>query len=70
MCGADIVSCATLADEPFICADWISPGSHLHLIGSFSLAMTEAEPQGSVCVDTEEALTKLGDLLNAIGIHR
>ena len=70
--GADIVSCATLASEPFIRADWLSPGSHLDLIGSFTPAMTEAEPacfsQAAVWVDTEEALMKSGDLLNAIEI--
>ncbi|WP_245623789.1 hypothetical protein [Paraburkholderia nodosa] len=67
---ADIVSCVTLASEPLIRADWLSPGSHLDLIGSFTPAMTEAEParfsQAAVWVDTQEALMKSGDLLNAI----
>jgi ornithine cyclodeaminase len=70
---ADIVSCATLADTPFIRAEWLAEGSHLDLIGSFTPAMTEAEPacfaQSDVWVDTEEALTKSGDLLNAISTH-
>lgn len=67
---ADIVSCATLAEEPFIRAEWLAEGSHLDLIGSFTPAMTEAEPacfaQADVWVDTNEALMKSGDLLNAI----
>jgi ornithine cyclodeaminase len=67
---ADIVSCATLANTPFIRAEWLAQGSHLDLIGSFTPAMTEAEPkcfaQADVWVDTEEALLKSGDLLNAI----
>jgi ornithine cyclodeaminase len=68
--AADIVSCATLASEPIIRADRLSPGSHLDLIGSFTPAMTEAEPacfsQAAVWVDTQEALMKSGDLLNAM----
>jgi ornithine cyclodeaminase len=67
---ADIVSCATLADKPFIRAEWLAEGSHLDLIGSFTPAMTEAEPacfaQADVWVDTDEALMKSGDLLNAV----
>ncbi|MEM5365168.1 ornithine cyclodeaminase family protein [Paraburkholderia azotifigens] len=67
---ADIVSCATLADQPFIRAEWLAEGSHLDLIGSFTPAMTEADPacfaQADVWVDTDEALMKSGDLLTAI----
>ncbi|MBN3728404.1 ornithine cyclodeaminase family protein, partial [Burkholderia sp. Ac-20379] len=67
---ADIVSCATLAQAPFVRAEWLQAGSHLDLIGSFTPAMTEAEPgcfgQADVWVDTEEALMKSGDLLNAM----
>ena len=67
---ADIVSCATLATAPLVHGSWLAPGSHLDLIGSFTPAMTEADPacfQGaSVFVDTQEALQKAGDLLNAI----
>ncbi|WP_186178513.1 ornithine cyclodeaminase family protein [Burkholderia gladioli] len=69
--SADIVSCATLAREPLIRADWLRPGSHLDLIGSFTPEMTEAEPTcfaSSVWIDTEEAMAKSGDILNAI--HR
>ncbi|BBQ03771.1 ornithine cyclodeaminase (plasmid) [Burkholderia sp. SFA1] len=68
--GADIVSCATLSKVPLIKAAWLKPGSHLDLIGSFTPDMTEAEPacfeMADVWVDTEEALVKSGDLLNAI----
>ena len=67
--GADIVSCATLATRPVIQADWLQPGSHLDLIGSFTPAMTEAAPAcfagAGVWVDTDEAAAKSGDLLNA-----
>ncbi|MEY4978902.1 MAG: hypothetical protein RLZZ352_1172 [Pseudomonadota bacterium] len=67
---ADVVSCATLAHEPLVQGDWLAPGSHLDLIGSFTPHMREADDacfQGArVFVDTEEALQKSGDLLGPI----
>lgn len=72
--AADIVSCATLASSPLIQAQWLAPGCHLDLIGSFTPAMTEAEPEcfadAGVWVDTDEAPTKSGDLLNAIAAEK
>jgi ornithine cyclodeaminase len=67
-CGeADMVSCATLATEPVVRGAWLAPGSHLDLIGSFTPAMREADDacfeDARVFVDTDEALTKSGDLL-------
>ena len=68
--AADIVSCATLAHAPLVRGDWLAPGTHLDLIGSFTPAMREAEPAcfagASTFVDTDEALSKAGDLLDAI----
>lgn len=70
--AADIVSCATLATTPLVQGEWLGEGSHLDLIGSFTPAMKEADPAcfaGSrVYVDTEEALQKSGDLLDAMAI--
>ncbi len=64
---ADIVSCATLATSPVVLGQWLAPGSHLDLIGSFTPAMRETDDAcfagASVFVDTEEALQKSGDLL-------
>lgn len=64
---ADIVSCATLAASPVVLGQWLAPGSHLDLIGSFTPAMREADDAcfagASIFVDTEEALQKSGDLL-------
>lgn len=70
-CGqADIVSCATLATEPVVHGAWLSPGTHLDLIGSFTPAMREADDAcfagASLYVDTEEALKKSGELLGPI----
>ena len=68
--GADIISCATLASEPFLRAEWLAAGSHVDLIGGFTPQMCEAEPAcfagAGVWVDTVEATQKSGDILNAI----
>lgn len=67
---ADIISCATLATEPLIFGSWLSPGSHLDLIGSFSPKMQEASSDcfrgADLWIDTPEALIKSGDLLRAL----
>ena len=55
---------------PLVQGRWLRPGSHLDLIGSFTPAMREADDAclaGAVlCVDTEEALLKSGDLLGPL----
>ena len=67
---ADIVSCATLSTAPLIHGEWLQPGTHLDLIGSFTPAMRESDGEclrkASVFADTTEALMKAGDLLSAI----
>lgn len=72
--SAHIVSCATLAEQPLVQGEWLAPGAHLDLIGSFTPAMQEADPacfaRGSVFVDTEEALAKSGCVLRAIEAGR
>ena len=48
-------------------SSWLAPGTHLDLIGSFTPAMREADDacfeNARVFIDTDEALTKSGDLL-------
>jgi len=67
---AEIVSCATLATLALVKGEWLAPGSHLDLIGSFTPQMREADPAcfagARTFVDTDEALQKAGDLLDAI----
>jgi len=67
---ADIVSCATLATQPLIRGEWLQPGTHLDLMGSFTPDMREADAQcvarARVFVDQEEALAKAGDLVQAV----
>ena len=68
--AADIVSCATLATEPLVQGAWLAPGAHLDLIGGFTPAMREADDDcfrgARLAIDTEEALTKAGDLLGPV----
>ncbi|AQA09503.1 ornithine cyclodeaminase family protein [Streptomyces malaysiensis] len=67
---ADIISCATLATEPIIQGDWLRPGTHLDLIGSFRPTMREADDQcirrGALFIDTPQALRESGDLTQPI----
>lgn len=70
---ADIVSCATLSTAALIRGEWLGPGTHLDLIGSFTPQMRESDAacfaRSRVYVDTPEALTKSGDVLEAIRAH-
>lgn len=65
--AADIVTCATLATEPLVRGEWLQPGSHLDLIGSFTPEMREAHDDAflnaRLYIDTDEALLKAGELL-------
>jgi ornithine cyclodeaminase len=65
---ADIVSCATLATEPVIRGEWLQPGVHLDLVGSFTPSMREADDEVvrrcAIFVDTRAgALAETGDLV-------
>lgn len=69
--AADIISCATLSNEPLIHGAWLKPGTHLDLIGAFKPTMRECDDaavaRARVYVDTREgALAEAGDILQAI----
>ncbi|MBL1100514.1 ornithine cyclodeaminase family protein [Streptomyces coffeae] len=68
--SADVISCATLATEPVVRGEWLRPGTHLDLIGSFRPTMREADDscvrRGSVYLDTPVALEESGDLTEPI----
>lgn len=67
---AHIISCATLSTQPLVLGAWLASGTHVDLVGSFTPAMREADgvcfARGQVFVDTEEALIKSGDVLQAV----
>jgi len=64
---ADIISCATLSENPLIKGEWLQPGQHLDLVGSYQKHMREADDKAvlksSVFVDTLQGAPKeSGDL--------
>lgn len=67
---ADIVSCATFSRAPLVHAEWLRPGAHLDLIGSFTPDMREADnscmARGRIFVDSLAALEESGDLVQPI----
>jgi ornithine cyclodeaminase len=67
---ADIISCATLAGEPFLGGEWLSPGTHVDLVGAFKLNMREADDvalqRARIFIDTERALSEGGEVALAI----
>jgi alanine dehydrogenase len=64
--AADVISCATLAEQPLIRGDWLKSTCHLDLVGSFKPTMREADDEclrsAFVAVDTLAALQESGDL--------
>ncbi|HEV7614173.1 MAG TPA: ornithine cyclodeaminase family protein [Steroidobacteraceae bacterium] len=64
--SADVISCATLAEQPLIRGDWLKSTCHLDLVGSFKPTMREADDEclrnAFVAVDTLAALHESGDL--------
>lgn len=64
---SDIISCATLAQQPIIFGDWLQAGQHIDLIGSFTPQMREVDDttmqRAKVYIDTDAALKESGDLL-------
>lgn len=68
---ADIVSCVTLSSQPLIKGEWLTPGTHLDLIGAFRPQMRETDAEcfrrAEVFVDTYAgAKGEAGDIIQAI----
>ena len=65
--SADVISCATLAEQPLIQGAWLKATVHLDLVGSFKPSMREADDDclrgAFVAVDTRAALKDSGDLI-------
>lgn len=65
---ADIITSATLAREPVLHGDWISPGTHVDLIGAFKADMREADnaliSTASLFVDSRDTtIHHIGELM-------
>ena len=65
--AVDVISCATLAEEPIIHGEWLRPGQHIDLIGSFTPKMREVDDQAlqraKIFVDTKAAMIESGEFL-------
>ncbi|KAK8937482.1 hypothetical protein KSP39_PZI012772 [Platanthera zijinensis] len=66
----DVVSCATSSKTPIVKGEWLKPGSHLDLVGSFSPAMRECDDEAlvraaRVFVDFPAAMSEAGELVGA-----
>ena len=66
--SADIISCATMSSEPLVFGKWLTPGTHIDLIGGFKPDVRESDDQAvarsTLFVDTRVgALSEAGDLL-------
>ena len=65
---ADLISCATLSNEPLIRGAWLKSGAHLDLVGAFTPEMRESDDaavgRSSLFCDTRAgALKEGGDLV-------
>lgn len=75
---ADIVSCATMSHKPVVLGEWVTPGTHVDLVGAFRSDMREADDvlmkKGRIFVDCRETtLDHIGELaipLNSAVINR
>jgi len=68
MAKADIISCATLSQEPLIFGKWLQEGQHLDMVGAYRPDMREMDDEcltrSRVFVDNfEGALRETGDIV-------
>ena len=61
---ADIISCATLSNEPLVKGAWLKSGAHLDLVGAFNPQMRESDDdavrRATVFCDTKDGVLKEG----------
>ena len=62
-----IVSCATTATSPVVLGQWLSPGTHLDLVGAFKLNMREVDDE-AVAISRVYVDTFVGVLAEAADI--
>lgn len=69
--SVDIISCATLSQDPLIKGEWLKAGAHLDLVGAFKPTMRESDDmaviRASLFVDTfDGALKEGGDIVQPL----
>lgn len=65
--GAQVICCATAAQEPILKGEWLQPGVHIDLVGGRTPQMREADDEtmrrARIFVDTREAaVSEAGDI--------
>lgn len=68
---ADVISCATMANEPLVKGDWLKPGTHLDLVGGYTPAMRECDDaavsRARIYLDTRAgAMQEAGDIVDPL----
>lgn len=68
---ADVISCATLSQQPLVLGAWLRPGQHLDLVGAFTPQMREVDDEAiarcALYVDARTgALSESGEIIGAI----
>jgi ornithine cyclodeaminase/alanine dehydrogenase-like protein (mu-crystallin family) len=68
---ADIVSAATISDEPLIRGDWLAPGTHVDCVGAYKPSMRETDDEvvrrARIYVDTRPgAFAEAGDIVQPL----
>ena len=68
---ADIVTCATMSTDPVLRGEWVSPGTHVDLIGAYRPDMREADDtaltRAQVFVDSlDTTVGHIGELKDPI----
>jgi ornithine cyclodeaminase/alanine dehydrogenase-like protein (mu-crystallin family) len=68
---ADLVSSATMSETPLISGAALKLGAHIDLVGSFTLAMREADDvalaRARIFCDTRDCIDRTGELADPIG---
>lgn len=68
--ASDIISCVTSSTTPIVFGEWLRPGIHLDLIGSFSPALRESDDEAvrraRIFVDTRTGAMQSGDLCHPL----
>jgi len=69
--NADVVSCATLSNDPVVKGAWLKPGAHLDLVGAFTAKMRESDDEAArratIYVDTRAgAMKEAGDIVQPL----
>ena len=68
---ADVISCATMSEQPLVHGAWLKPGAHVDLVGGFKPTMREVDDEtvrrARIFVDTRAgAGSEAGDLVDPI----